>query len=159
MSFNFDEAINEIQEAINRDAQNTFSEEVLKRFHDPKYMGNMKNPEGYAKIKGPCGDSMEIFLRIHDKKIVSAQFMTDGCGTTVAAGSMACELAIGKKITDLKEISQDEILKNLGGLPEENVHCALLASDTLMDAANNYSASKERENDSIINTNIKDGRI
>lgn len=159
MSFNFDEAINEIQEAINRDAQNTFSEEVLKRFHDPKYMGHMKNPEGYAKIKGPCGDSMEIFLRIHDKKIASAQFMTDGCGTTVAAGSMACELAIGKKITDLKEISQEEILKNLGGLPEENVHCALLASDTLMDAANNYSASKERENDSIINTNIKDGRI
>lgn len=150
MSFNFDEAINEIQEAINRDAQNTFSEEVLKRFHDPKYMGNMKNPEGYAKIKGPCGDSMEIFLRIHDKKIASAQFMTDGCGTTVAAGSMACELAIGKKITDLKEISQEEILKNLGGLPEENVHCALLASDTLMDAANNYSASRERENDSII---------
>jgi len=143
MSFNFDEAINEIQESINRDAQNTYSEEVLRRFHDPKYMGIMENPQGYAKIKGPCGDSMEIFLHIHDEKIISAQFMTDGCGTSVAAGSMACELAIGKDIKDTGKISQDEILNNLGGLPEENVHCALLASDTLIDAANNYSASKK----------------
>jgi len=143
MAFNFDEAMDEIQEAINRDAQNTFSEEVINRFHNPKYMGNMENPQGYAKIKGPCGDSMEIFLSIHDEKITSAQFMTDGCATSVAAGSMACELAIGKDIKDTGKISQDEILNNLGGLPEENVHCALLASDTLIDAANNYSASKK----------------
>lgn len=143
MAFNFDEAMDEIQEAINRDAENIFSEEVINRFHNPKYMGNMKNPQGYAKIKGPCGDSMEIFLSIHDEKITSAQFMTDGCATTVVAGSMACELAIGKDIKDTGKISQDEILNNLGGLPEENVHCALLASDTLIDAANNYSASKK----------------
>ncbi|MEA3359050.1 MAG: iron-sulfur cluster assembly scaffold protein [Thermodesulfobacteriota bacterium] len=143
MAFNFDEAIDEIQEAINRDAQNTFSEEVINRFHNPKYMGSMKNPQGYAKIKGSCGDSMEIFLSIHDEKITSAQFLTDGCATTVVAGSMACELAIGKDIKDTGKISQDEILNNLGGLPEENVHCALLASDTLIDAANNYSASRK----------------
>ena len=142
MSLSFDEAVNEIQQAIDRDARNTYSEEVLKRFYDPKYMGKITDPHGYAKIKGSCGDSMEFFLTVHDEKITAALFMTDGCATTIAAGSMACELAMGKNMKDIPKISQEEILNKLGGLPEENEHCALLASDTLICAANNYSESK-----------------
>jgi len=53
--------------------------------------------------------------------------MTDGCATTIAAGSMACELAMGKNMKDIPKISQEEILNKLGGLPEENEHCALFS--------------------------------
>lgn len=142
MSLSFDEAVNEIQQAIDRDARNTYSEEVLKRFYDPRYMGKIENPHGYAKIKGSCGDSMEFFLTFDNERITAAQFMTDGCATTIAAGSMACELAIGKSMKDVAKISQEEILNRLGGLPQENEHCALLASDTLIRAATNYHESK-----------------
>jgi len=142
LSLNFDEAISEIQEAIIKDARKIYSDEVIKRWQNPQYLGEIYNPQGYAKITGPCGDTMEIFLRIQDDKILSAQFITTGCATTVASGSMACELSMGKHIEEIKGISQDEILRQLGGLPEESTHCALLASNTLKGALENYLLSK-----------------
>jgi nitrogen fixation NifU-like protein len=73
--------------------------------------------------------------------------MTDGCASSIAAGSMATELAQGKKIGEATEISQQMILEALKGLPEESVHCALLASNTLKEAIKNYLDSKK--NDSV----------
>ena len=67
-----------------------------------------------------------------------AGFTTDGCCSSIASGSMATELAIGKRTEEVLEISQKVILKALGGLPEESVHCALLASNTLQAAIKNY---------------------
>jgi nitrogen fixation NifU-like protein len=105
-------------------------------------MGGMENPEGYGKILGPCGDTMQIFLKVKDNKIVDARFITDGCATSMAAGSMATELAIGRKVQDLFKISPEVILKSLDGLPEDSIHCALLASSTLKEAVRNYLSSK-----------------
>ena len=68
--------------------------------------------------------------------------MTDGCGTTIAAGSMATELARGKSVIQAQKISQQDVLKALGGLPEESQHCALLVSNTLNEAVNDYLAFK-----------------
>ena len=142
MSLDFEEAIRRIQESIIENARKIYSDEVIKRWQNPKYLGEINNPEGYAKITGPCGDTMEIFLKIHDDKILSAQFITTGCATTIASGSMACELSMGKHIEEIQDITQDEILKQLGGLPEESTHCALLASNTLKGALDNYLSSK-----------------
>jgi len=73
--------------------------------------------------------------------------MTDGCASSIAAGSMATELAQGKKIEEAAEISQQMILDALDGLPEESLHCGLLASNTLKEAIKNYFDSKR--NDSV----------
>ncbi len=56
---------------------------------------------------------------------------------------MACELAIGKNIKDAFKINKEVILENLGGLPEESIHCALLASNTLKEALTDYLTSKD----------------
>ena len=105
-------------------------------------MGEMENPEGHAKITGPCGDTVEMFLRIQDNKVTGARFLTDGCLTTIAAGSMACDLAIGRDIKGAFKISPELISESLGGLPEDSVHCALLASNTLREALTDYLTSK-----------------
>jgi nitrogen fixation NifU-like protein len=73
---------------------------------------------GMERWKGPCGDTITIFLRIYDERITDARFVADGCAMTIAAGSMACKLVIGKNITDTFTINKEVILKNLGGLPE-----------------------------------------
>ena len=105
-------------------------------------MGEMEQPQGYGKVKGPCGDTIKIFLQIYNERIIDARFVADGCATTMAAGSMACELVIGKNITDAFTINKEVILENLGGLPEESIHCALLASNTLQEALTDYLTSK-----------------
>ena len=143
MSVDFDKEMEELQASIIADAKKVYSEEVIERWLSPKYIGEMEKPQGCGKVKGPCGDSVKIFLNIHNDKIIDARFITDGCATTIAAGSMVCELAIGKNIKDAFKISNEVILKNLGGLPEDNAHCALLASNTLKEALTDYLTSKK----------------
>jgi nitrogen fixation NifU-like protein len=71
--------------------------------------------------------------------------MTDGCATSIASGSMATELAKGKDVKETSKISQQMILDALDGLPEESVHCALLASNTLNEAIKNYLDSNKNK--------------
>ena len=138
MSENFDKAMDELQASIIEDARKVYSEEVIQRWLNPKYTGEIENPQGYGKVTGPCGDTVNIFLRIENDKIIDARFITDGCATTIAAGSMACELAIGKTFREAFKITKKVILEQLGGLPEESTHCALLASNTLRTALTDY---------------------
>jgi nitrogen fixation NifU-like protein len=78
---------------------------------------------------------MSIWLEINDGRIVDARFLTDGCGTSRASGSMATEMAKGKSLAEARKISQKDVLNGLGGLP-------LLASNTLKEAINDYMVSK-----------------
>jgi nitrogen fixation NifU-like protein len=143
MSNDFEKMANELQASIMEDARKVYSEKVIERWLNPRNMGRIRNPDGFAKVKGPCGDTMQISFKVKDGRLSKIKFMTDGCASSIAAGSMATELAQGKKIEVAGEISQQMILEALKGLPEESVHCALLASDTLKEAVKNYSDSKK----------------
>jgi len=85
---------------------------------------------------------MQISLRIVKDRIIEAKFLTEGCGPTLAAGSMATELAMGKSAQEAFRVNQEAILNNLDGLPEESEHCALLAADTLKEALKDYLVQK-----------------
>jgi nitrogen fixation NifU-like protein len=129
------------------DARKTYSEKVIERWLNPRNLGKIRSPDGFAKIKGPCGDTMQISFKVKEGRLSKIKFMTDGCASSIAAGCMATELAQGKKIEEAAEISQQMILESLDGLPEESVHCALLASNTLKEAIRNYFGSIR--NDSV----------
>jgi nitrogen fixation NifU-like protein len=86
---------------------------------------------------------MSIWLNINSGTIINAGFVTDGCGTTLASGSMVTEMAKGKPLAEAQKISQRDILDALGGLPEESEHCALLAANTLKAAIRDYLTQKE----------------
>ena len=81
---------------------------------------------------------MQIWLRVRNGTISDATFWTDGCGTTIATGSMITELAKGRSIEEAQRISSSVVLNALGGLPEESLHCATLAAETLKVAIRNY---------------------
>jgi len=132
----------QLQAEIIEDARKVYSEKVIERWLRPKNMGKIEDPQGFGRVTGLCGDVMEISLRVKSNRIIEAKFSTMGCGPTLAAGSMATELAAGKTVQEAFKISQDAILEHLGGLPEESEHCALLASDTLKEALRNYLAYK-----------------
>ncbi len=142
MQEDFDKAMDELQASIIEDARKVYSEKVIQIWLDPKYMGKMKSPQAQGKITGSCGDTMHIFLKIEKGKIRDARFFTDGCVTTVASGCMACELAMQRTCEEALAINNKTILNELGGLPEESTHCALLASDTLRAAINDYMQSR-----------------
>jgi nitrogen fixation NifU-like protein len=154
MSNDFEKTANELQESIMEDAKKIYSEKVIEQWLNPRNLGKIRNPDGFAKIKGPCGDTMQISFKVKDGRFSKIKFMTDGCASSIAAGSMATELAQGKKIEEAAEISQQMVLEALKGLPEESVHCALLASNTLKEAIKNYCDSKR--NDRVMQRNKGD---
>jgi len=114
------------------------SEKTVEHALDPRNLGSMPDANGHARITGPCGDTMEIFLKVKQGKVVNASFLTNGCCSTIACGSVTTELVKGRKLAEVKKIDSDSILKALGGLPELSVHCSVLAANTLKAAVESY---------------------
>jgi nitrogen fixation protein NifU and related proteins len=139
-----DQFTKDLQEQILNQYRAVYSDAVIDRWQNPKNMGTLDKPDGYAKVQGSCGDTMEMFIKIKDDILTECTFRTDGCGTTFASGSMATEIACGKTFTQaLAQVSAREILKRLGGLPQDSVHCAQLAAETLRTAMADYLRHKK----------------
>ncbi|MBN1177257.1 MAG: iron-sulfur cluster assembly scaffold protein [Dehalococcoidales bacterium] len=119
-----------------------YSDTVIDHAVHPRNLGDMQNADGFARVTGPCGDTMEIWLKTRNDTVAQVTFLTDGCGPSIASGSMVTELAGGKTIREAYKISGNDVLEALGGLPEESKHCAVLAADTLKTAIKDYLALK-----------------
>jgi nitrogen fixation NifU-like protein len=125
-----------------------YSEIAISHFKEPQNRGYMPRSNSYACLTGPCGDTMEIWIRLEDCKITDCSFETDGCHNAVACCSMAAELATGSSLEKAYGISQGNVLEALGRFPEEGKHCALLASNTLkraIELCRSQGALKERK--------------
>jgi nitrogen fixation NifU-like protein len=115
-----------------------YSEMVVELGMNPKNLGEIDDANGFARITGPCGDTMSMWLKIKGDKILDAGFTTDGCTTSLASASMATVIAKGSRLEEAQKVSQQDIVDALGGLPVESRHCALLASNTLKAAIEDY---------------------
>jgi nitrogen fixation NifU-like protein len=133
-SNDFDRWATALQETILERERALFSARVLAEARQPQNMGVMDRPDGYGLVFGSCGDTMEVFLRLNGEWIEKATFMTDGCGPTVACGSMLTQMAHGKSLAEAAAIEAADVIIALDGLPAEHVHCATLAADTLHQA-------------------------
>jgi nitrogen fixation NifU-like protein len=116
---------------IDRNGLEGYSETVVDHATHPRNVGNMEDADAYASVLGSCGDNMEMWLKAKNGMVKEITFWTDGCGATIACGSITTELAIGKTFGEALTISAEVIVKNLGGLPKNHIHCAGLASLTL----------------------------
>jgi nitrogen fixation NifU-like protein len=118
----------------------TFSGKAVAHMLKPQNLGEFRIADGLGRASIPCGDSMQICLRVSGDRILEARFMTDGCGPVIACGSMATELIKGKTISEAMALSADDIIAGLDGLPDSEAHCAALAVSTLKQALTDYLA-------------------
>ncbi|RLB10626.1 MAG: iron-sulfur cluster assembly scaffold protein [Deltaproteobacteria bacterium] len=145
MNKEFDEFAEELQKQIFEEAKKAYGEKGFNRWLEMKYMGVIEEPDGHAHVRGKCGDSIDIFLRFDGEKVEDAKFLTDGCASSAICGSFAAELAIGKTSDEIIEITGERIIEEIGGLPEEERHCAFLAAETLQEALNDYMTKQAKE--------------
>lgn len=85
---------------------------------------------------------MTLYLKIEDDKIQDAKFMTFGCGAAIASSSMMTELLKGRSIDDALNLTNSEVLKALGGLPEAKIHCSIMAEEAVRSAIEDYRKRK-----------------
>jgi nitrogen fixation NifU-like protein len=91
-----------------------------------------------ATAVGACGDAIHICLRIENDHISDVQAIPDGCVYTVACASAVSVLTLGAALEDALEILPDQVAAELGGLPEDHLHCARLAVNTVGEAIADY---------------------
>ncbi len=130
----FERTVAEIRGRIRADEATVFSREVREECRQPANVGRIERPDGHARVTGPCGDTMEFFLRMAGRRVAEARFLTDGCGATVVCGSRLTRLVTGATRERATALTPDKLIDLLGGLPPENLHCAKLAIDAFHEA-------------------------
>jgi nitrogen fixation NifU-like protein len=138
--YEFDSLDKELQEQIVEKVRKQYSAATVDHWLHPRNFGRLEDPDGHAVCSGTCGEIMEIFVRLKAGRISEAGFLTDGCITATASGSMAVELATSRSVAKARAISPDDILLGLGDLPRESRHCAALAAKTLRAAVDEAMA-------------------
>lgn len=98
----------------------------------PRHVGEIVEPSGVADVTNPvCGDRLRLSVLVVDRVIKEAKFKAYGCAPTIAAGSIAAEMIIGRSVEQALCITRDDIVEALGGLPASKLHCATLAVDAI----------------------------
>jgi len=120
-----------------------YSGKVIELYLELTNFGFIENPDVALDYKGPCGDIIKLYLTISENSVIEdARFQYIGCPALAASGSILTKMMKNKSLQEAKKITEDEVLKELGGLPDVECHCAELAVTTLHKAISNY---KEKE--------------
>jgi|SRR5450755_1671299 nitrogen fixation NifU-like protein len=109
-----------------------YSVELLDHFQNPRNAGEVAAPDAVARLENPaCGDVLELTLKLDGRHIAEIRFRAKGCVPAMACGSAITELAKGKTLEDARQVSREELVRKVGGLPQASAHASHLAVDTL----------------------------
>ena len=121
-----------------------YTKKVIKHFKNPHNYGKMKNSDGLGQVGNIiCGDVLWLYIKINQNKkgeeiIKDIKFETFGCVAAIATSSIITDLVKGKTLKKALEITKEEIVDSLGGLPPIKIHCSVLAADALSEAIYDY---------------------
>lgn len=122
-----------------------FSDIVLDHFMYPRNMGIIDSPNGEGYNGDPnCGDYLEIYIRVENNLIEDISFLVFGCAGAIATGSMTMVLSKGKTLEEALNITEEDIIEALGGLPENKKHCSNLGVQALRNAIQDYYAKEKK---------------
>lgn len=122
-------------------------EHFLRLVRQPKNIGSIGNPSGKGSAVGQCGDSVEVFLQITGGVIADIRVAPRGCVYTLVCASVMSELVKGRSLEEALYLEPGEVAAALGGLPEDHMHCARLAVNTLGEAIGDYYKNISERND------------
>ena len=123
-----------------------YSKKVIDHFENPKNKGSLDKDSsnvGTGLVGAPeCGDVMKLQIEVKDNKIVDAKFKTFGCGSAIAASSLATEWVKNRSIEEADTIKNVENVEELS-LPPVKIHCSVLAEDAIKAAIADYKQKQE----------------
>jgi Fe-S cluster assembly scaffold IscU len=118
-----------------------YSEKVLDHYSNPKNVGTLDKSKpnvGTGLVGAPeCGDVMRLQIEVNDGIITDAKFKTFGCGSAIAASSLATEWLKGMSLDEAVKMDNMSLVEELN-LPPVKIHCSVLAEDAIKSAVNDY---------------------
>jgi len=123
-----------------------YSEKVLDHYRNPRNVGTIEDADIVGEAGSlACGDSLKLFIKLDGNIIKDAKFLTFGCGSAVASSSILTEMIIGKTLDEVKKITNKDIAEQLGGLPQQKMHCSVMGREALEDALKKYYGEDSEE--------------
>ena len=126
-----------------------YSDKVIDHYEKPRNVGSLDTSDdsvGTGLVGAPeCGDVMKLQIKVDDEGVISdAKFKTFGCGSAIAASSLATEWVRGKSINEALELDNTQIVEELS-LPPVKIHCSVLAEDAIKAAISDYKSKNNME--------------
>ena len=127
-----------------------YSDKVIDHYEKPRNVGSRDTSDdsvGTGLVGAPeCGDVMKLQIKVDDETgmISDAKFKTFGCGSAIAASSLATEWVRGKSINEALELDNTQIVEELS-LPPVKIHCSVLAEDAIKAAISDYKSKNNME--------------
>lgn len=123
-----------------------YTKKTLDNFLKPKNIGKIAKADGYGKIGNMvCGDQLDFFIKVEKGKIKDVKFLSFGCASNIATASVLTEKVKGMTIADAKNYAWKQIVDELGGLPQQKIHCSVMAIEGLHKAILDYETRLETE--------------
>ena len=116
----------------------------MDHFMNPRNVGEIEDADGIGEVGNPvCGDMMTFYIKVDDDRLSDVKFKTFGCGAAIAVSSMVSEMAKGKTLDEALKIGRKDVADQLGGLPDNKMHCSNLGADALHKAIEDYRNKKK----------------
>lgn len=118
-----------------------YTDRVLEHFRNPRNMGEIEDADGRGDVGNPvCGDMMRITIKVDGETevIEDIKFTTFGCGAAIASSSVLTELIKGKTLKEALQVTNKDVVDELGGLPAIKLHCSVLAEQGIVAALYDY---------------------
>ena len=123
-----------------------YTDKVMKHFTDPQNVGEMEDADGIGTVGSPaCGDIMQMYIKVKDDRIEDVKFKTFGCGAAIASSSVATELIKGRTVDEALQLTNRQVIEELGGLPDAKIHCSVLAEQAIREAIEDYKKKSSQE--------------
>lgn len=127
----------------------SYSDKVIDHAENPRNVGTLDKSDptvGTGLVGAPaCGDVMRLQIKVNPvtNVIEDAKFKTFGCGSAIAASSLATEWIKGKTIDEAASLQNVTIVEELD-LPPVKIHCSVLAEDAIKSAIADYRSKREK---------------
>lgn len=123
-----------------------YTKKTINHFLKPQNIGKISKPDGYAQIGNMiCGDQLDFFLKVEKGKIKDVKFLSFGCASNIATASILTEKVKGLTIGQAKKYDWKKVVKELGGLPRQKIHCSVMAVQGLQKAIADYEKKQTSE--------------
>jgi nitrogen fixation protein NifU and related proteins len=125
------------RETVISQLRKRYSDKTIELFLNPQNDRRIESPDAFASISEKNGHTMEFYVKTDGNKISDISFHTDGCRVYISSGEVTSRYLKDKTINEAINFSRDDIIRELGGLPKEEYHCATFAVKALKEALKN----------------------